>query len=70
MVIAPAETGKDNNNKKEVTNNARINNGILNRSIFPTLILKIVTIKFIEPINDDAPARCELKMTKSTGGPG
>jgi hypothetical protein len=29
----------------------------------------IVTIKLIAPIIDDAPARCKLKIAKSTAGP-
>jgi len=34
------------------------------------LICIIVTIKFIEPIKDDAPAKCKLKIAMSTAGPG
>jgi len=32
-------------------------------------ILIIVTIKFIAPKIDDAPAKCKLKIAKSTEGP-
>jgi len=32
-------------------------------------ILKIVTIKLIAPKIDDAPAKCKLKIAKSTEGP-
>ena len=34
------------------------------------LILKIVVIKLIAPRIDDAPARCNEKIAKSTAGPG
>jgi hypothetical protein len=33
------------------------------------LILIIVVIKFIPPSNDAAPARCKLKIAKSTPAP-
>jgi hypothetical protein len=32
-------------------------------------MLKIVTIKLIEPIIELAPERCKLKIAKSTDGP-
>jgi len=32
-------------------------------------MLKIVTIKFIAPKIDEAPAKCRLKIAKSTEGP-
>jgi hypothetical protein len=33
------------------------------------LIFKIVTIKLIAPRIEDAPAKCKLKIAKSTEGP-
>jgi len=33
------------------------------------LIFKIVTIKLIAPNKEDAPAKCKLKIAKSTEGP-
>jgi hypothetical protein len=33
------------------------------------LILKIVTIKLIAPNKEEAPAKCKLKIAKSTDGP-
>jgi hypothetical protein len=68
--MAPANTGNDSSNKNEVTSNAHINSGILKKLNDFVRILKIVTIKFIDPINEEAPARCKLNITKSTGGPG
>lgn len=32
-------------------------------------MLKIVTMKLIAPIIDDAPDRCRLKIARSTDGP-
>ena len=56
MVIAPANTGSDNNNKNAVTNIDQANNGILCKVIPGVLIFKIVVIKFTAPKIDDAPA--------------
>jgi hypothetical protein len=68
-VIAPAKTGNDNNNKKAVINTAQAYNGNLCINIPGALILKIVTIKFIAPKIEEIPARCRLKIAKSTDGP-
>jgi hypothetical protein len=69
MVIAPANTGKDNNNKKDVINTDHTYNGILCNVIPGALILKIVVIKLVEPKIEDAPDKCKLKIAKSTAGP-
>jgi len=68
-VIAPANTGKDNNNKKAVINTAQTYKGNLCINIPGLRILKIVTIKLIAPKIEDAPAICKLKIAKSTEGP-
>jgi len=67
--MAPANTGKDNNNKNAVISTDHTNNGKL--CIFKpgVRILKIVTIKLIAPRIEDAPAKCKLKMLKSTAEP-
>jgi len=70
IVIAPANTGRDNNNKKAVIKTDHTNKGIFNIVIPPILILYIVTIKFIAPAIDEIPARCKLNMAKSTALPG
>jgi hypothetical protein len=69
IVIAPANTGKDNNNKNAVIKIAQTNNGI--RCIFKPGVLMLITvvIKFIAPNNEDAPAKCKLKIAKSTEPP-
>lgn len=66
IVIPAANTGKDINNKKAVINTAQVNKGIKFIFMPGTLILNIVTMKFIAPKIDEIPAKCELKMAKST----
>jgi len=69
IVIAPASTGNDNNNKNAVINTDHTNNGILCNFIPGARILKIVVIKLIAPKIEEAPAKCKLKIAKSTDGP-
>jgi hypothetical protein len=57
-VIAPANTGKDNNNKKAVIYTAQTNNGVRFAVIPGARIFVIVTIKLIAPKIDDTPAIC------------
>jgi hypothetical protein len=69
MVMAPANTGKESNNRKAVINTAHTNKGVLLATIPGALILTIVTIKLIAPRIDDTPARCRLKIARSTEPP-
>ena len=69
IVIAAAKTGSDNNNKKAVIKTAHTNKGVKFIFIPGTLILNIVTIKLIAPNRDETPARCKLKIAKSTEAP-
>jgi len=69
IVIAPANTGKESNSKKAVIKTAQTNNGILCAVIPGLRIFRIVTIKLIAPRIDDAPAKCKLKIAKSTAPP-
>ena len=55
--------------KKYLENIAQTNKGNLNIVIPGTLILKVVTIKFIAPNNEEAPAKCKLNIAKSTAEP-
>ncbi len=66
IVIAPANTGNDNNNNHAVINTAHTNNGILCIVIPGALIFIIVVIKFIAPSIDAIPAKCRLNIAKST----
>jgi len=67
--MAPAKTGNDNNNKIAVTNTAQTNKGIFCILIPFVRIFKDVTIKLIEPNNEDVPEICKLKIAKSTEPP-
>jgi hypothetical protein len=69
IVIAPAKTGRDSNSKKAVIRTDHTNKGIVCNVIPCARILIIVTMKLIAPIIEDAPARCRLKIPKSTAGP-
>lgn len=69
MVIPPAKTGNDNNNKKAVTKTAQIYNGIECTPMPGKRTLVAVVIKLIAPNKDDTPAKCKLKIDKSTAAP-
>jgi hypothetical protein len=69
IVIAPAKTGKEINNKKAVIKTDHTNNSILCIKKPGALMLKIVTIKFTEPKIEDNPDKCRLNIAKSTDGP-
>jgi hypothetical protein len=66
IVIAAANTGNDNNNNTAVIKTLHTNKGIIDIFRPGTLIFKIVTIKFIAPKIDEIPAKCKLKIAKST----
>ena len=69
IVIAPANTGKDNINNQAVINTAHTNKGNLSNVNPGERIFIIVTTKFIAPYKDDIPAKCKLKIDKSTAAP-
>jgi hypothetical protein len=69
IVIAPAKTGKDNSNNTAVIRTDQTNKGSLYIYILGDLIFIIVVIKFIAPSKEDIPAKCKLKIAKSTAGP-
>jgi hypothetical protein len=62
----PAKTGNDNNNKIAVTKIAQTNKGNLCKDIPLVLIFKVVLMKLIAPNKEDTPAKCKLKIAKST----
>jgi hypothetical protein len=64
--MAPAKTGKDNNNKIAVMKTDHTNKGRLSKEVFKLRMLIIVVIKLIAPKIEDTPAKCKLKMAKST----
>jgi hypothetical protein len=69
IVIAPANTGSDSNNRIAVRNTDQTNNGVC--SIFRAgfRILITVEIKLIAPKIEEIPARCREKIARSTAGP-
>ena len=69
IVIAPASTGKLNNNKNAVINTDQTNRGSLFIIIPRQRILNIVTIKFIAPAIEDTPAKCRAKIPASIDAP-
>lgn len=68
-MIAPASTGKDNNNKNAVINTDQTNNGNLCIVIPGPRMFKIVVMKFNAPKILLAPETCKLKIAKSTEAP-
>jgi hypothetical protein len=69
MVIPPASTGKDRTRRTEVIRTDQMNKGIRNAVIPTGRILTIVTIMLIEPKIEEAPAKCILRIARSTEGP-
>ena len=57
MVIAPANTGKDNKSRIVVINTAHPNRGTRSKSIPSPRKLEKVVIKFTAPNKDETPAR-------------
>jgi hypothetical protein len=69
IVIPPAKTGNDSNNKTAVITTAHPNKANLCSLIPGVLILTIVVIKLIAPNKLLIPVRCKAKIAKSTLGP-
>jgi len=69
IVIAPANTGRDNNKSTAVINTDHGRSGVFLIIIFFGFILIIVVIKLIAPRIEDAPAMCREKIARSTEGP-
>jgi hypothetical protein len=67
--MAPANTGKDNNNKTAVIRTAQANKGIRSNNIPNTRKFPNVLIKFTAPKIDLTPAKCKEKIAKSTDLP-
>ena len=69
MVIAPANTGKDNKSKIVVTKIDQTNKGIRSNNIPNARKLPSVLKKFTAPKIDLTPAKCREKIAKSTDLP-
>jgi len=68
IVIAPAKTGNESNSNIAVIKTAQTNNGIEKNLTWGERIFTTVAIKFIAPSIEEAPAKCKLKIAKSTAG--
>jgi hypothetical protein len=69
MVIAAASTGSASSSRKAVTSTDHTNSGILCMVMPGARMLKMVVMKLIAPMIDEAPARWSEKIAKSTAGP-
>lgn len=69
MVIAPANTGSERRRRIAVKKTDQTNNGVRSQVIPTDRILIMVVIKFTAPKIDEAPARCRLKIDRSTEAP-
>lgn len=69
MVIAPAKTGKDKSNSSAVIATDQTNRGIRSKVIPVDRMLITVVIKFTAPRIDEIPAKCNLKIARSTEAP-
>lgn len=68
-MIAPANTGKERSNSKAVIATAQTNRGVRSNLIPSGRILITVVIKFTAPRIEEIPAKCNLKIAKSTEAP-
>jgi hypothetical protein len=69
IVIAPARTGRDSRSRMAVIRTDHTNSGMESRFMVEDRMFMIVVIKLIAPKMEEAPARCNLKMARSTEGP-
>lgn len=69
IVRAPASTGKDSSSRVAVTNTAQQNKGSLCKVIPGFFMLRIVVMKLVAPSREEIPAKCRLKIARSTEPP-
>ena len=67
--MAPARTGRESKRRIVVNKIDQTKSGIRSMVIPGARMLRIVVIKFIEAIIDEAPARCREKIARSTHPP-
>jgi hypothetical protein len=65
IVIAPANTGKDNSNKTVVIKIDQTKRGNCSKLKILNREFKIVAIKLIDLIIEETPAKCKEKIIKS-----
>jgi len=66
IVMAPASTGKDSNKRIAVIKTDHTNKGIESKVTEEERMFITVVIKLIAPRIEEAPAKCNLKIAKST----
>jgi hypothetical protein len=65
-----AKTGRDKSSKMAVKKTDQTNNGTRCQNMLGVLMLMMVVMKLMAPKIEEAPARCKLKIAKSTAAPG
>ncbi len=68
-MIAPAKTGRERRRRMAVRNTDQTKRGVWSQDIPGDRILIIVVIKLTAPRIEEAPAKCRLKIVKSTEAP-
>jgi len=66
IVIAPARTGSDKRSSTAVISTDQTNRGMESNEVEEDRMFIIVVIKLIAPKIEDAPAKCKLKIARST----
>jgi hypothetical protein len=66
MVIAPARTGSDKRSRTAVIRTDQTNSGMESKDIEADRMFMMVVMKLIAPRIEEAPARCNLKIARST----
>lgn len=66
IVIAPANTGNDSRRSTAVTRTDQTNRGIASILIAEERMFIMVVMKLIAPKMEEAPAKCKLKIARST----
>lgn len=69
IVMAPARTGRANRRRIVVRNTDQTNRGVKSQERELDRILIMVEIKLMAPRIEEAPARCRLKIDRSTEAP-
>lgn len=68
-MIAPAKTGRESSKRMAVNNTDQTNSGVRSQVIPAVRMLIIVVMKLTAPRILDAPAKCNLKIERSTEAP-
>jgi hypothetical protein len=67
--MAPASTGRESNNRTAVIRTDQTNSGMESKDIEEERMFIMVVIKLIAPRMEETPARCKLKIARSTENP-